>query len=205
MIVYTAVFGGYDTVRAPEHPGDARWVCITDGPPAPPPWQTITVIGAGNSRLRARNYKLRPHRWFREPVTVWLDGNVTLCVPPEELLKYVEDTDIAAVEHSRVHHYAEADECLRLGKGDPERIRAQVRAYKAEGCPPQPVTANFLMVRRNTWAVAGLGDMWWGQVMRYSVRDQISSPYCLWKLGMSITRIPGDHGRGPDFVRHPHG
>lgn len=207
MVVYTAVFGGYDTVRAPEHPGNARWVCITDGDVAPKPWHTVSLAPWvwGDQRRRARGYKVRSHRYFTDSVVVWLDGNVTLRVPPEELLHYIEDADIAAVKHFREDHYAEAEKCIELGKGSPGRIAEQVAVYQEAGCPPCPVTANFLMVRRQTPAVARLNSMWWRQIRLYSVRDQISLPYCLWHLGMPIALIPGTHAQGPDFVRHSHG
>lgn len=207
MIVYTAVFGDYDTVRAPEHPGNARWVCITDGEPAPEPWETVQVAPWtwGDPRRRARTYKVRSHRWFTDNVVVWLDGNVTLNVPPESLLWYIENADIAVVDHFRRDHYAEADACLALGKGDPDLIKMQVEAYRDENCPPCPVVSTFLMIRRQTPAVVTLNDMWWKQLRRYSLRDQISLPYVLWRLCMPVTTIPGDSHSGRDFVRHPHG
>jgi len=208
MIVYTANFDGYDMVRPPVDPGEARWVCITDGEAAPEPWQTIALRPWrwGSPRKRARMYKVRSHHWFTDDVVVWLDGNVQLKQAPGMLERYIEQTDIACVEHpARKDQYDEASVCLKSRKGDPERIREQVKAYHAEGCPGRPVGATFLLIRRQTPAVTKLNDLWWAQVRRYSVRDQIALPYCLWKLGMPMTHIPGSHFSGPDFWRRAHG
>lgn len=206
MVVYTAVFGKYDTVRPPTDPGGARWVCFTDGPAAPGPWRTVTVPADDcGPRRTARRYKVLSHVWFRDDVAVWIDGNVQLKVAPEELLVHLEAADVAAVEHQREGHYAEAQACLDRGKGDPDRIRAQVEAYRERGCPPRPVLATFLLVRRHTPDVMALNEVWWSQVGLYSCRDQVSLPYCLWVAGMGAAYIPGTHHEGPDFRRFEHG
>ena len=207
MVVYTAVFGGYDTVRPPVDPGEARWVCVTDGPDAPEPWHTVRLPEwqAGEAQRRARLYKTRSHRWFLDNIVVWIDGNIRLRVAPEELLKYIERADIAAIEHDREHHYSEAAECILAGKGDRERIVAQTKAYLGEECPPLTVWATGLVVRRQTPAVVRLNELWWQQIERYSVRDQIGLPYCLWKLGMPCSPIPGPFTGTDEFDYFEHG
>lgn len=205
MIVYTAVFGGYDRILPPKEPGGARWVCITDGPNAPEPWQTVRRSRVRHPRFLARLYKIRSHRWFTDDVVVWIDGNVRLTAPPESLEKYLENTDIAAVEHRYRHnHYHEAKACIDQKKGDKHKISQQARAYFQDGCPGQPVGATFLLLRRQTEAVVKLNELWWRQIIEHSMRDQISLPWCLWRLSMEMTLIPGTHLGGKDYERGQH-
>ena len=64
--------------------------------------------------------------------------------------------------------------------------------------------SGFLIVRRHTPKIAKFNELWWNEVDRGSVRDQLSIDYALWKLGIEPVDIPGDLFRGPHYERKSH-
>lgn len=86
---------------------------------------------------------------------------------------------------------------------NPNTIKAQMDRYRALGFSGRPLSAAFLIVRRNTGRIRALNEMWWGEVSQYSIRDQLSFDYCCWKLGIEPAIIPGNIFRGPSFQRFP--
>lgn len=47
----------------------------------------------------------------------------------------------------------------------------------------QPITQRFL-------------DCWWEEIVRWSTQDQVSFPYCAWKLGIDIHALPDNETSG---------
>lgn len=61
----------------------------------------------------------------------------------------------------------------------------------------QPVTQKFL-------------DCWWEESVRWTTQDQVSFPYCAWKLGLHVHALPdaeisGDSDKNPYFEKLKHG
>jgi len=201
VVVYTAVFGGYDamlptTMSLPE----GRHVCFTDvSASSPTRWDVRQVARRfDDPQLEARMYKLLAHQWFpRARYSVWHDGNMSLKIRPEQAVQYLGNHDVALFAHpERDCAYEEAGAILAMGKapGAEEKIRAQVMEYKRRrGYPAHHgLVATGLVVRRHTEAVARFNDAWWSELVRYSNRDQMSVNYVLWRLGMDYAVFPGN-------------
>ena len=83
----------------------------------------------------------------------------------------------------------EAAFIIELGKADPEVIRRQMDRYAQ---PDLPVGATGWLLRRHNARVAWLNDAWWSELTAYTLRDQLSLPYCLNRLGIEARLIDVD-------------
>ena len=155
-------------------------------------------------RFSARHYKILSHKTFPDTtITIWHGGNVRLLTDPNDLLDIMGDSDIAILKHSlRNSPYQEAKECIALGKGRVSVIRAQMNRYRSEKFPGNTLAAAFLLVRRHTAKVKKFNEVWYNEVKKGSVRDQLSFDYACWKVGIKPVIIPGDLFSGPHYTRH---
>lgn len=207
MIVYTAIFGNYDTLSyPPEAPPGTRFVCYTDNlTRACRGWEMRRVTCSMSPRLCARFHKALAHVFFPdEEITLWHGGNVKLRGDLAALSTLLQENDIAVVKHSeRDCIYDEAAACARWHLDRPETIQRQIEGYRLQGYPEhRGLNAAFLVLRRNTPRIQRLNELWWSEIEQGSVRDQISFDYCCWKLGITPATVPGTIFAGPNFTRN---
>jgi hypothetical protein len=123
---------------------------------------------------------------------MWVDGNVLIKKDPTRLVdELLGDHDIVAVEHPhRDCLYEEAKACTRIGKGDEEKIRAQVLDYRQHGFPDHwGLWHCAMLIRRHAPEVRDFNRMWWEELRRFSGRDQISFPYLVRKSGIDVGTV----------------
>lgn len=209
IVVYTAIFGGYDVLYPPAAVDPAvSYVCLTDDtsftPPAP--WELRKVTdGPSNPRRHARWCKVLSHRMFPcADVTIWHGGNVELLARPQDMLQYLADSDIATVRHNqRSCIYQEARACAQWKKDDHNVIKQQMARYRADGYPShRGLSSTFVLLRRHLSPIRALNIRWWKEIANGSVRDQLSFDYVCWKLGIAPTYIPGTVFEGEHYRRH---
>ena len=212
-LVYTAIFGGFDTLEPPRHPAEGiRYVCLTDDEdfPVPAPWTRRIVESRLSPRLHARRCKILSHEYFpNHDVTVWHGGNVVLTRPLEDYLVFLELSDIACLPHpKRRCAYKEAQVCIHDRRARKNAVMNQMNTYEKDGFPHDyGLHAAFLLVRRHTGEVETLNEFWWSQVQNHTNRDQLSFDYSMWKLGVTPADIPvrrGSHDAGPYHRRLKH-
>jgi len=129
--------------------------------------------------FNAKIYKVLPHLFLdlkENEWSVWVDGNITLKVDPEELIKMVK-TDIGVFPHpDRTCLFDEAAYCMHYGIGNQKEIADQIKQYskfpKGKG-----LAMCGILVRKNTLEMRSLCEKWWAEICRGSNRDQISFPY----------------------------
>lgn len=159
-------------------------------------WEQEIVGTEYGGRLTARYYKVLPHRHFPDAdVSIWVDGNVRFRVSPETLVKnhLPKGVDLASFAHpDRSCLYEEAEFCIQKRKGKRAAIVDQVNHYKEDGMPSKFMLAETkCVIRRHTSKMVDFNELWWEQLSDYSVRDQISLPYVMWKTGIRMNTIPG--------------
>jgi hypothetical protein len=218
IIVYTAIFGEIDRLwsvyplawgKTPHllfTDRERREVGLwTDERPAklrqgthtmstPPIWEAQLIEPEWDNRRTARHFKACPHRYIDADVWIWVDGNVRLLAPPEVIVEqYLGGDDLAIFRHpDRACLFAEAQFCAQHGKDKPAVLQAQTDRYKREGMPRNwGLPETRVVIRRNTPQMRELGEAWWAEMERHSVRDQVSIPYVCWKLGIRWKEIPG--------------
>lgn len=153
-----------------------------------------------NPRYEARMYKTLFHHFIDDEYSIWVDGNVFLNHPEEWYYELLGDNDIAVLEHGFLPTIeAEARLCLKMGKGEPEKIQEQLKVYQFEQVAH---AQTCMLIRRNTPKLRQLSEEWWAHICRYSVRDQISFPYV---FRGNVTYIENDdHDNNEYFVRRKH-
>lgn len=208
IAVYTAIFGGYDNLRVPGVvEADVEYLCFSDCVEPVYPW-TVIRKSAGRAKpvFAAKEYKILSTVWMSQfDYTIWIDGNAKLNWRPSDIVdKYLTDNDLALFKHPhRDCIYAEAKACLQMRKGDPTDIQKQMRRYRQLKYPENNgLAACLFIIRKNTDAVAKLENMWWGEIVGGSIRDQLSFPYVMEKCGMKYDVIPGDPFTRFDLVEY---
>lgn len=199
-VVYTALFGdaSRDTVLPPTYVDpDARYLVFSDLSQKhfPDPYvvmRSMAPLDAWSSRKKARWHKINSCLLFKslygeigrvEPIqTIWHDASFQLVDLPENIHQIRGEAHIAVARHRmRNCLYAEARECAKLNLDEPLTLYAQTERYQNKDFPPQAgLYETGLLLRNSTqWRTAELEGLWWHEVDKFSLRDQVSFPYVL--------------------------
>jgi len=207
IVVYTAVFGGYDAIRPPRFNSDVKYVIFTDKDVKVKDAEVRVVKPIFSARKTSRYYKILAHQLFPDAeYTIWHGGWLQLIKNPIGLLKYLGDHDIAMEPHlERDCIYDEANVVIQRRLANQQRVRDQMRKYRREGFPAHyGLTSCFLIVRHNTPKIAEFEKVWWNQIHQHTNRDQLSCMYSMWRTGIDYGRIP-QGARSHGFYRtHKH-
>lgn len=207
--VYTAIFGGYDKVRTPpvvNQLWDYVLFSDLDNTEIPRPWINSHIQSNLSNQRKSRRYKILSHESLPDAkITIWHGGNIVLNVDPDKILEMF-DSDIMVFSHPhRNCLYKESDICKSWKLDDKETIDAQMKRYAAEGMPQNyGLAACWFVMRRNTEAVREFNNLWWAEVEKGSVRDQLSFDYVRWKTGIRVQYLDGDLINHPWFRRFNH-
>ena len=216
--IYTAIYGGYDTLReqmAQTIPTD--FICFTDSPDVSPakPWSVVSNHDRPNlhPRMRAKYFKILSHIVFPDGAVdrslvpsdfpartydylIWIDGSIQLVRPDfvEMIVSHMPEGGWTMLKHpQRDCIYDEAAESLRYypNKYGHLPIIEQVESYRAEGYPEHNGLMACTVIGRTSKdrSLDRVNDMWWHENLRWSYQDQLSLPYVLWKLNMTYAPI----------------
>lgn len=206
LVVYTAIFGSYDKLIDPEIVSpDIDYVCFTDQPLHSDVWDIRHVPATGNTTLQARGYKLLPHIQFPDhDVSIWCDGS---CHPVDmsAFAEQLQDADMFAFDHGRDCIYKEGEACIQHKKDDPAVIKAQMRRYAKDGYPQNNglIATGMIIRKHNDPDMIRLHEAWYEEVIRGSIRDQLSFNYCLSKYPINLRVIPfGKHKQWFKWRKH---
>lgn len=223
LVIYTAIMGRIrdDCGRTLVPKGlkldeDTRVVLITDRdiardfePVKAGRWELMEPIWTHpNGRRAARYHKLHSHLLFPDaPLSIWFDGSQQLTTNPRGIFeRHLPNTDIAAFKHpDRTCVYQEHRACVLLRKDNPKVMQGQINKYKADNYPPfNGMVETTVLCRRNTPDVARFNELWWNEIEKGSLRDQLSFNYVAWKLSMGYSHIPGRRDKSPYCRFYPH-
>jgi hypothetical protein len=211
VAVYTAIYGGYDTLREqPEMPG-VDLVCFTDDPGLrSSQWRVVHARPRhDHPRLSAKWFKMHPHVALpAHRRTVWVDGSVQMLGADfaEVVLEAMSPDGLSLFRHpTRDTAAAEAEFCVPLGKYAGQPLLEQVAHYRARGFPDESgLWAGGIVGRENVRKIRRLGRLWMRENIRWTYQDQLSLPYLLWRLGIEPGTIPAGLRDGTliRMVRH---
>lgn len=195
--VYTAIIGAYDTLKEPTviTPGWG-YICFTDQKHLRSnTWRIIQVDGM--SQWKGTLSKLDPIRLARYIKilgyqlivgnTIWVDGSFQIACDLNEWWQYcgAELADMVVIKHPmRNCVYAEGATCIRNKRGDQVEISEQLVHYRTEGIPEESQTLiqSGIIMRKNVTEVWYFCKKWWGEVERYSTRDQLGFVHAYWEM-----------------------
>jgi len=191
FVVYTALFGDYDDLIDPkENYEGCDFICFTDQKNLKSDVWEIRYVEDIDLPLNMMNrrYKILPHLFLSEhEQSLYVDTNIAIIDNPLELAnKYLNQYDMALPKHfARDCVYAEAKECVILGKTKYDETQKQMDKYKNEGFPKNYGLGenNILLRKHNNDNVIKLMNDWWEELNSQTKRDQLSMAYVLWKNG----------------------
>lgn len=188
--IYTSIAGGKDSPRD-------DILCFSGNPKF-----NLAV-------MQAKAPKVLSHLYIFSEYSIWVDGNIKLLIPPEDLIdKWLEDKyEMAVWKHpGRNCIYEEAVVCQRIYPQITEDLDKQTRYYLAQGYPAYNGLYEMgVIVRKHTDTVKALNESWWAEICRWSFRDQISFPYVLNKFPhLKLNIIEGNVRRHKYFEYELH-
>lgn len=200
IAVYTCMIGKYDHIQEPLFkPNNLDYIIVTDGPlPSTGIWKSIdirTIKGIpslDDSRV-SRYIKLHPHLFLNEyDYSIYIDANIKTVGDMRYLIYLLNQYGfIASIHRHRDCIYEELKACIRLKKGDPKIMRKQIDSYRSSSMPEHYglIEANLIVRDHHNPICIEIMERWWQEIAKYSGRDQLSLPFVLWKMGISVSEI----------------
>lgn len=177
--------GFWNVITTPYHRGAEHPECVGGR-------NSIHTTKDGRTRnmMSAKYYKVKMHEIdILKPYDyyIWIDSSITLRPTfLEEILKLLrQDHELISFKHSKRSTLAEEIlESRNSPKYTSQPLEDQVTSYTNDGFKDDMgLFENTIMIHKNTPQNARLFDLWWEQNVKHTYQDQISFPYCLWKLG----------------------
>jgi hypothetical protein len=193
IALITAVYGGYDSLNLREDHGFDDAVLVSDVPAeVPPTWRVIVEPQEGtHPRLAAKQAKFLPWLYTECDSSVWMDGGFSVHGDLRSLAdRRLAADDLCVCDHpdQRSSYYEEAVFSTRVGKYLGLPLIEQAEHYRSEGVPdPSGLWALGMIARRHTDMVQDFGIAWLKENIRWTVQDQGSFPYLVWRLEKSLT------------------
>ncbi len=221
ILVYTCITGGYDKLGSPFFfPENVDYTFYTDDEngkirnQSNRDWKVKNVskkeFNVDDNVLLNRYIKFHPHKIANDyDYAIYVDGNVCPVGDLTELVYEAKQakTGIALHRHrQRDSVYDEAKVCEILKKGDPKKIKNQMKKYKEEGFPADYglFECNVIVTDLHNLRSEEILNDWWQEFLSSgSYRDQLALPYVLWRRGYRFTDV-GSLGknvyRNPKFL-----
>jgi len=160
--------------------------------------------------MEAKIYKILPHKFFDDNITIWVDGNISLKESPERLVEeFLEDADISCFKHPfrksiwEEFHVLKND--LRFNNEWLQtKLREQEEYYKKLDLQIIGLYECNFLIRRNTPKVRRAMNDWWAEICRWQWRDQVSFPYIVCKHKLKVNVINGDIRENNFFNHYEH-
>ncbi len=208
--IYTVIIGrGIDDLKPPAvlTPG-WDYVCLTDQKLEPVKgWRIIRVpLLSWGAVKTARYYKINFLEILDVELSIFVDATFFINTNLDEWCAKYHKYPFTVISHPVDDClFIEAQNCLRMGKGEAKAIHTQIAKYSSEGMPKNNgLISSGILIRNNNKAIESLCREWWSQVEQYSSRDQISFSYCRWIFNYYPHSITWDYRIGTEFFHIPH-
>ncbi len=157
--------------------------------------------------MEAKRYKILPHLFFDDDVTIWTDCNIWLKRDAQEVADaLLGDADIALFRHPYRETVWQEFETLKWDQRFAipylqEQMEVQRNTYSATLSVDAPLYECSILIRRNNGRVNAAMEDWWAQICRWQWRDQVSLPFVLSRHDLKINAIDGNP-RDHSLFRH---
>ena len=200
LLVYTAIMGPDSGDRLKPVPqelldsGRAEFICFTDQRLAPVKgWKMVRQPTASRPRQAARILKTETPLFDQYQFSLWIDASYEITGDVCKLLRFAWLHDLTTYKHDeRDCAYDEARVCASRKLDDPLVIERQVDRYESAGFPKRAGLAETgCVLRKHTDAVMLFNGIWRSEIRNYSIRDQISFDFSVWKSKIKYGYLPG--------------
>ena len=201
IVVYTAIFGGSDSLK-PAPAGADRAVVFTDDVAlCGAGWEVAIRPEAAKPRRAARVLKMSPHELFPEAsCSIWVDGSIAI----RDLARIIVDAgdaDVACFAHpDRSTCYDEGKTVVRLKIAHQRKVAMALELYRRDGFAPTSLSTTGLFYRRHSPTVRAFNELWREHLDRFGTNDQVHVDYCAWKTGARIRYLEGHYRDNPFAV-----
>lgn len=208
-VLYTAIFGGYDTLKQPKsQDASCDFVCFTDQkmPPRVGAWRVIHVKTGHevHPRTQAKQFKILSHRVFpggrlalryapwsrrrRVDLSIWVDASLQIksATFVTDMRNRLGDGHWAMFVHpDRDCIYDEALVSMTMRKYRDLPIRPQMETYRSVVPPHSGLYACTVIVRREPSGerLERAHELWWNENITWTYQDQLSLPFVLRHVG----------------------
>jgi len=119
-----------------------------------------------------------PHLFLDSDYSIWIDGNVKLNCDPSKFLDMMNGKDLMVFKQpDRNCIYEEAKTVIKLKLDSEKVVKQQIDRYFKAGWPKDAGLGSCrLIVRKHSSEMNKLNAIWWSEICRGSMRDQISFP-----------------------------
>lgn len=206
VALISAIFGGYDNPKPlPPNHGFDEALIISDNPNLKAPgWTRHTASEKDiHPRLAAKFPKLQPFSYVDADIAVWIDGSGVITSPEyrDFCVDALGDNDFVVWAHpernpppervARNCLYKEAEFCQDWPKYKDYPIREQTEHYRSQGMPEDfGLWACGSIVWRNSPEAREFGMNWLVENINWSIQDQVSLPYLIWKYQPKFAEFP---------------
>ena len=195
IVIYTAIFNDYDTLKEPEFITDnCDYICFTDNKTLKSKRWHIVVIDDNTISASLQNRRLKIlgpyYELKRYQYSLYTDGTILIKSDLSTFLENYRNICLVNFRHPRRSCiYSEFASCIAGGKGDPHKIILQCHDYSRENMPYGFGLSDNKIIFRNhqDQFVKKLMFEWWDEVVKYSGRDQTCLPFILFKNGVSYS------------------
>ena len=204
--ILTSVYGDFDPLRPlPVNHGFDKAVCVTDNPDlSADGWEIVVVPSNLSPRLAAKRAKMMPFDFVKAEFAVWIDAAFEIVGDgfKEFCEKAIEGKDIVVWDHPDRHMrpdaFAEAAYSRTMGKYANEDLEGQVAHYLSDGLlAGSGLWACGTIVWRNREKAREFGRRWYEENLYWTIQDQISFPYLVWKLQPNFGVFPAHEYENP--------
>lgn len=194
-VVFTALVGGYDSIRQPLVIDDRFEYIVFSNEIAQGRigiWKVKTVDYYNLDSTRVCRYvKTHPeHLLPGYDFFIWVDCNIQIrseFIYSRALCLFADGVKVSALKHPfRSCAYDECFAVVNLMVEHEDIVLKWGRFLKKEKYPKNNGLAETgVLFRVNNDYVGAFDNLWWDCISSYSRRDQLSFNYCLWKLGIN--------------------
>lgn len=199
-VVYTCLFGHSELFNDFEYErDDIDFVCFTDDPELRSDfWKIVLLPKQLLDPVRVtKQYKMLAHVWLAEyDWSLYIDNTVRLKVSPaslfEEYLAPAKSPLVCFRHYERDCVYDEADAVIMLNYDVADRVHRQMALYRHLRYPARNGLAKttLLLRRHRDPQLQRAMEVWMGQVLAHSRRDQLSMLPSCWFSGFEIGYLP---------------
>ena len=198
IVAFTAAFGKTAAPHVQPIEPDVPLICFTDKSKLKVRGYDVRRVSLplASPQLNAKYVKIMAHRMLPDADwAIWFDAAVVFKTGRlTNIVRQAGEALIAIHRHAvRSCVYDEAETCMQAGLDDPHRIDAQMTRYREAGHPRGAgLWENGILVRRlSDPRMVALNEAWWSEILQGSVRDQLSLPVMLNRLGLAVQPLPG--------------